>query len=195
MNKQDLAKLGIEDEEIQKEILVLHGKGIEKLKTDIADAKTAYDELNVQFGEAGKTIESFKKLDVEGIQKAADEWKAKAEAAALEADQKVKTLKFDHALSESLKAAKAKNHKAVKALLEIDKLALAEDGESITGLDDQLKVVQTENTYLFDSQPESDGNDDDTSSDPKIVIGGEASKVVPDVIVSAARKGAKLARD
>lgn len=150
MNKDDLKKLGIEDDDLIQKIIVAHGKDIEKHKADLTAIQTERDGLKTQLDEAGQAIEGFKKLDVDGIKAAADEWKTKAETAKAEADAQISKLKFDHALDGALTGAKAKNAKAVKALLENDLLKLADDG-SISGLKEQLEKIQSDNDYLFET--------------------------------------------
>jgi predicted nucleic acid-binding Zn-ribbon protein len=178
MKREDLKKLELNDEAIDA-VMKLHGADIEARKADLAAAQAEVDTLKGQLTEAGTTIEGFKKLDVDGIKAAADEWKAKAEQAALDATAQVSALKFDHALDSALTAAKAKNAKAVKALLKSEDLKLAEDG-SIVGLKEQLETIKSENDYLFDSETPS----------PKIVAGGKNSSLIGDVVLDAARQAA-----
>jgi len=56
-------------------------------------------------------------------------------------------MQLDFAIEKALAAAKAKNPKAVKALLDMEKVKL--DGEQLLGLDDQLKAIQQSDPYLF----------------------------------------------
>jgi hypothetical protein len=181
MKKEDLTKLGLTDEALIEQIIVLHGKDIEKHKTSLTAAQTELDGVKAQLTEANKAIEGFKAMDVEGVKKAADEWKTKAETAQAEAASQVAALKFEHALDGALTGAKAKNAKAVKALLDPSLLKLAEDG-SISGLKEQLEKIQTENDYLFESDQQT----------PKIVVGGQPKTVINDAVVIAARKAAGL---
>lgn len=182
MNAEDLKKLGLTDEEVIQKIIVLHGKDIEGHKTKLATSQSELDGLRKQITEANSAIEGFKKLDPEALQKAADDWKAKAEAAQAEAAKQVAALKFDHALNGALVGAKAKNAKAVQALLDLNNLKLNETDGSIIGLEDQLKKIKSENDYLFDSdQPV-----------PKVVTGGNNKSVITDSVVLAARKAAGL---
>jgi hypothetical protein len=91
-------------------------------------------------------------------------------------------LKFDYALTGALSGAKAKNTKAVKALLNTNDLKLGEDG-TLVGLSEQLAKVKSENGYLFE---------DETPS-PKIVAGGGNNQsIIGDSVVEAARKAAGL---
>jgi hypothetical protein len=181
MNKEDLKKLGIEDEALIQSIIVLHGKDIEKFKVDLTTVTTELTNTKTQLAEAGETIEGFKKLDVEGVKKSADEWKAKAEQAQADAQIQLTNLKFGYALDGALTQAKAKNVKAVKALLKSEDLKLTEDGQ-IMGLTEQLEKIKTENDYLFES----------TERNPKFVAGGGDKSAIADAVVQAARQAAGL---
>jgi len=199
MNKEDLKKLGIEDEAVQKKIIVLHGKDIEKLKAtnetakvDAEAAKVEIEGLQNQVKEAGVTIDGFKNMDVESVKKSADEWKLKAEQAGIDAkeqigkirtdgEKQVSDLKFDHAVEGALLKAKAKNPKAVRALLKTENLKLNEDG-TLLGLDEQLKGIVAENDYLFET-------DEDT---PGFVKGTKTDGVLGDAVTNAAREAAGL---
>jgi hypothetical protein len=180
MNKKDLIELGI-SEELAEKVIISHGKDIESIKAKSAALQAEADGLKGQLADASAQIEGFKGMDVEGVKKAADEWKAKAEAAEKNAVAQLSALKFDHALESALTGAKVKNSKAVQALLSRDVLKLNEDG-SILGLKEQLEKVKAENDYLFE----------DTKETPKIVTGGNSKSVVGDPIIDAARKAAGL---
>jgi len=181
MKREDLIKLGIAEDMVDK-IMALHGSDIEshktKQSTTEAELKTAKDQLI----EANKQIESFKGMDIEGVKKTADEWKSKAEQAAKDAADQVAKLKFDHALDGALTGAKAKNPKAVRALLDTEQLKFNDADGSIIGLKDQLEKIQKENDYLFasDDQP------------PTIVLGSNNQSVHTDAFEAAMLKGAGI---
>ena len=63
-------------------------------------------------------------------------------------------LRLDNAIDAALTAAGAKNGKAVKALLDVSKVKLGEDGE-LTGWDDQLKAIQKSDAYLFNTKQQN----------------------------------------
>lgn len=180
MKKTDLTALGLTDE-LAEQIIVLHGKDIESHKSKLVTAQTEIDGLKTQLTEAGTTIEGFKKMDVDGIKAAADDYKAKFEQAQTEAQKQITALKFEHALDGVLTSEKAKNLKAVKALLSSDALKLNEDG-SILGLKEQLEKIKSENDYLF----EPDG------VTPKIVTSTNSKPITGDPVIDAARKAAGL---
>ena len=106
-----------------------------KLEADLAARDAQLEELK----KAAGTSEELKK-EIETLQadnkKASEEWQAK-----------VAQMQLDFALERALATAKAKNPKAVKALLDLEKVKL--DGDKLLGLDDQLKDLQKSDAYLF----------------------------------------------
>lgn len=180
MKREDLKALELADEAID-EIMKLHGKSIEAHKAQLTEAEKQVQTMQGQLEEANKAIEGFKELDVDGIKAAADDWKAKAEQAQQEAQAEIVKLKFDHALDGALAEAKARNPKAVKALLNFENLKLAEDGK-IVDLDDQLKAIKADNDYLFESDQPT----------PKIVLSGQGKAKITDSMVAAAKQAAGL---
>lgn len=72
-------------------------------------------------------------------------------------EAKIQNQAFDFALKSALTGAKAKNPKAVEALLNRENLKL--DGDKIIGLDDQLKGLQESDAYLFDIEQQQQGQD------------------------------------
>jgi len=184
MKREQIKKLLGENatDEIIDAIMKLHGDDIEANKTKLTEAETSRDQFKTQLDEANTAIEGFKKLNPEQLQKAADEWKTKYETAQTEATAQLAQVKFDHALEGALTGAKAKNPKAVKALLEMRNLKLNEADGSIIGLEDQLKAVKEKNDYLFESNEPA----------PRFGGGGGNQPVMTDAFEAAMWKGAGL---
>ncbi len=183
MNAEDLKKLGLTDDELIQKIIVAHGKDIEKHKAQIDTAEAEVKSLKDQLSEAGKQIESFKGMDIDGVKKAAADWEAKARQAEADAAKQVAQLKFDHALDGALSGAKARNAKAVRALLNLDGLKLNEADGSVIGLKEQLEKIQSEADYLFESDEAS----------PRVVTGATGKTTTTgDSFMAALRKGAGL---
>lgn len=65
-------------------------------------------------------------------------------------DDKFQQQAFDTKLTDALRNAKVRNPRAVKALLEADKIKL--DGDTLLGLDDQLGALKESDAYLFASE-------------------------------------------
>src|SRR5690606_35858691 len=97
MKREELKELGLEDDMIDK-VMKLHGQSTEALKTKAEAAETKATSLEKQLAEANSAIEGFKKLDVDGIKAAADDYKAKYEKAQADAEAQIAQLKFDNAL-------------------------------------------------------------------------------------------------
>lgn len=158
MKKEDLVKLGLDDETAKK----VADASTEELKGFIPKAR--FDEVNndkkkleLDVRERDTQLETLKNStgDVEGMKKQIEtlqaDNKTKDEAHASE----IKQLKVESAVNAVLSASKAKNAKAVKALLDIDmtKVEFGDDG-SIKGLEDQIKKLQgaEDSKFLFDTE-------------------------------------------
>lgn len=178
MKKEDLVKLGLDDETAKK----VADASAEELKGFIPKAR--FDEINndkkkleLDVRERDGQLETLKNStgDVEGMKKTITDLqtanKTKDETHAAE----IKQLKVESAITAVLSASKAKNAKAVKALLDIDleKVELADDG-SIKGLDDQIKKlsVADDSKFLFDTETKK--------TKIKGVTPGETGKEDPD---------------
>lgn len=155
MKTEFLKSLNLSQEVIDK-IMAENGKDIaveqkkaEKVIQERDSYKLKAESLETQVNDANTEIQKFKDMDIDGIKKAADDWKETAEKAKADADKQISQMKFDYALSAALTGAKAKNAKAVKALLDMDGLK-SNDGK-IVGLDEQLAQIKADNDYLFES--------------------------------------------
>ena len=148
MKTDFLKELGLEKDVIDK-IMAENGKDIENYKNQVSTLAAEKETLTTQLGEANTQIAAFKDLDVDGIKAAADDYKAKFEAAKAKAKADIEKLQFDDALSSALSGAKAREPKAVAALLDMEGLKL-NNGE-IVGLKDQLEKLKTEKDFLFES--------------------------------------------
>lgn len=124
MKTEFLKSLNLSQEVIDK-IMAENGKDIaveqkkaEKVIQERDSYKLKAESLETQVNDANTEIQKFKDMDIDGIKKAADDWKETAEKAKADADKQISQMKFDYALSAALTGAKAKNTKAVKALLD-----------------------------------------------------------------------------
>ncbi|MFC4355314.1 phage scaffolding protein [Chryseomicrobium palamuruense] len=177
MKKEDFLKLGFSEEDAQKAA----DASAEELKSYIP--KSRFDEVNTEkkrletdIQERDTQIETLKNSteDVEGLKKQIttlqEENKTKDEQRAAE----IKQVKTDAAISAALAASKAKNEKAVRALLDLDleKVEFNDDG-SIKGLADQLKTLTEaeDSKFLFETG---------TQQQMKGAVPGETGKENPD---------------
>lgn len=152
MTKQELLDLGLSEEQI-KEVFKINDIDIEKAKGDLSTKETELESIKEQLKQANTQIESFKEMDIETIKATADEYKSKYEEAQAKAQEELEKVQFEHKLESALTGAKAKNTRAVKALLDLEGLKLNKD--EIVGLSEQLEKLKEENDYLFESQEEN----------------------------------------
>lgn len=147
MKKEELKAIGLSDEQADK-VLVLNGKAIEKHKSAAETTKEQLATVTAQLTEANQQIETFKSMDIEGVKKAAEEWKSKAEQAKQEADAKMEAMRFDGLVTSAIGAAKGKNAKAIKALLDMDTLKASKN--QAEDVKTALEAVKKDNDYLFE---------------------------------------------
>ena len=172
MERKFLKDLGVADEAIEK-IMAENGKDIGGLKSAVETSKTTLADLQKQISERDKQLDTLKKSsgDNETLKKQISDLQAANKTAKDEYDANLKKLTLGSKIETTLMGAKAKNVKAVRALLDETKISL--DGENVLGLKEQLEQVQKDNPYLFgDTQaqnppppaggtpPKPDGSDD-----------------------------------
>lgn len=153
MKRKFLEDLGIEKDLIDK-ILDENSSDIGKAKGEAESIQAERDTLKKTVADRDKQLEDLKKStgDVEGMKKQITDLQEANKTKDAEHASNIKKLKYDTALEKALEAAKAKNAKAVKALLDLDpeKAEFNDDG-SIKGLDKTLKGLQEaeESGFLF----------------------------------------------
>ncbi len=109
--------------------------------------------------DANKTLEELKKnagLSDE-YKKQIDELKSANSKAQEEYKAQLRQLKLDTAIDNALTAAKARNTKAVKALLDSGKIVMTDDG-TVAGIKEQLDSIVKENPFLFDTDSGDDNS-------------------------------------
>ena len=119
-----------------------HDEVVEENKTPKTSVSDRDKQLETLKAPAGDNEELKKQIETMKQQNAEQEKAHKAELA---------QLKLDNAIENALTVAGAKNSKAVKALLDVSKVKLGEDGK-LTGWDDQIKAIQKSDAYLFNMQ-------------------------------------------
>ena len=145
-------------------IMTENGNDIEKYKTKVGN-------LEKQLESANETLEKFKDVDIDGLQGEVQKYKDAAAEAKENGKAELEKLQFGHILENALRTAGAKNSKTVEALLDREGLKL--NGESIVGLDEQIKSIKENNGYLFDDDKQptivrpTPGNPGGSGSDDK----------------------------
>lgn len=142
MKKEELVKLGLDEETAEKVANAL----AEELKGFVP--KSRFDEVN----NAKKTAEdTVKERDqqIESLKSAGNVDDLKQQITTLQNENKAKDeahaaellkVRIDSDVEAALTEAKAKNHKAVKALLDLEKAELGDDGK-VKGLREQIAAL------------------------------------------------------
>lgn len=143
-------------------ILDEHSTSVGELKGKIENLTTERDTLK----EENKTLKSDVKSrddqletlknsteDVAGLKKQIEDLQSTNKTSDENHIKEMNELKKSFAIEKGLSDAKARNNKAVLALLDLDKIELAEDG-SLTGLSEQIdSLIEDENSkFLFDTE-------------------------------------------
>lgn len=131
MNKEELLSLGLTEEQAEKMLAEMGNlqkslKERDKQLSELQKAAVGNEELQKQIADLQK-------------QNAEQEKAHKAELA---------QVKLDNAIDGALTAAGAKNNKAARALLDLSKVQLGEDGK-LQGWQEQLEALQKSDGYLF----------------------------------------------
>lgn len=162
MNREALKELGLTDEQIDK-VMASHGTVVNATKDELSTVTTDRDSLKEQLTDRDTQLETLKKVDPEALQAEIERLEGVNETTATEYQEKLDDQAFGFTLDKALTDANVRNSKAVKALLDTDKIKL--DGEKLLNLDDQLVALKESDAYLFQiEEPPAD--------DPQIVTGG-----------------------
>lgn len=158
MKKELLEKLGL-TKEVMDQVLEENQKDLEaeqaKGSVVIAELETAKEErdgLKIQLDDAGKQIEEFKGMDIDGIKQAADEWKVRAEQVQKEAETKIAAKEYEFNAREYIGKFKFTSELAKRAILN-DFIAkeFKHDNGKFMGADDYMVEVQESDPGAFAS--------------------------------------------
>lgn len=157
MKREQLKEMGLEKEQIDS-IMKINGEDIENAKTvsaaEIKNLQTEITGLNTQVKDRDKQLETLKASagDNEALTKQIADLQAENVTTKKTHESEMNQLKVDFAVEKALTGAKAKNVKAVKALLDLEDAKLDKDG-GVKGLQEQIdKLTAEEGTkFLFDA--------------------------------------------
>lgn len=146
MNKEQLVALGL-DEGTADKVIEGFGKMIPKSRFD--DKNEEVKELKEQLQQRDTQLTELqaKASGHEELQAQITALQQQNEQAQAEYQQQLQQKEFDFALTEALRDAKAKNPKAVRALLDSESIKY-ENGE-LSGLSEQLEKLKKSDDYLF----------------------------------------------
>lgn len=156
MNREFLKEQGLNDDQIEA-VMKEYGKSINDIKnkadkvdgleSQIGDLEKQIQDRDKQLEDLGNKVKDNEELTAE-INRLKDENKTTRE----EFEERLQKQAFEFTLERALNQAGAKNLKAVKALIDTEKINLV-DG-TLIGLDEQLTALKKSDSYLFgEDQP------------------------------------------
>lgn len=161
MTRKQLEDLGLTKEQADS-IIKINGDDIENAKsasaTEIKNLQTEVDGLKTQVGDRDKQLETLKASagDNADLKKQIEDLQTENATAKANHESELNQLKIDFAVEKALTGAKAKNIKAVKALLELEDAKLDKDG-NVKGLAEQIEKLTTgdDTKFLFEAQKQT----------------------------------------
>lgn len=172
MKRERLKELGLTDEQIN-EVMVEHGKTVEKAKgeaskvvQDLEKYKDEVEGLKTQLTDANTQIDSFKEMDIDGIKKSADDWKAKYETDTQNLNKQLADKDYEYSLNKYLDGYKFANDRVKNSIVQDlkSKEFKLEEGKFL-GADDYMN-------QLKESEPTSFLSNEPTEPMPQIVKPG-----------------------
>ncbi|MEF9952206.1 MAG: phage scaffolding protein [Clostridium sp.] len=153
MKLEELLKAqGLSEEQISAVIKGMKDNKIHITSLENADEryqklKSQKEDVEGQLKTANDTITDLKKSnkDNETLQTKISEYEGKV----TEYEKKIADMQFSNALDNALKDANVKNTKAVKALLDMDKIKY--DNDTLIGVKEQLDSIKETDAYLFNT--------------------------------------------
>lgn len=148
MKREFLQNLKVGDQALPKEIIDVimaeNGKDIEDAKKPFAD----YETIKTQLGEAKKTIKGFEDQDIDGVRQSAKDWEEKYNKAIADHKKELADRDFDSTVEKAISAAKGRNAKAIRALLDVDTLKASKN--QADDIKTALEGLKKDSGYLFE---------------------------------------------
>lgn len=144
MKKEFLEGMGLSKEQVDS-IMAENSKDVEAAKGELDQTRTELEQAKFQLQEANATIDGFK--DYDQVKSQVEEYKNKYEQSVTEYEAKIADMQFGTTLEAAITAAGGRNAKAIKALLDVDKLKTSKD--QTADIKTAIEACQKENEYLF----------------------------------------------
>ena len=132
-------------EEIDKKVSDEIGKGFVS-RSDFNAVNEAKKGLEKQIGDYNGQLEALKKADPTQLQKQISDLQAENKNTTDQRNETIAQLKLNSAIELALAKSGARNGKALRALIDMGKVKL--DGDTLLGMDDQIKAIKESDGYL-----------------------------------------------
>lgn len=156
--KEKLIALGLTEEQVSQVLEQFKGYVPPERFNEINEAKKVAESA---IAERDKQLNELKKGvgDNEELKKQIETLQAENKATKEKYESDIQTMRINNAIDSALTVAGAKNLKAVRALLDLEKIKV--DGEAIVGIEEQLKGLTTseDSKFLFNVKTETNQSD------------------------------------
>lgn len=142
MKREYLEKLGLDKETIDK-IMAENGKDIETEKSKVTAKEQELETVRDNLSKANETIKSYKGMNIDDIQKSADDWKTKYEGM----EQQLTKVKNNARLEKEIAGFNTIDSDVLLKLINQEDLVYKDD--KILGLEDQIVKIKEGKPYLF----------------------------------------------
>ena len=153
MKREYLEKLGLDKEMIDK-IMAENGKDIEAEKSRVTAKEQELETIRDNLSKANETIKSYKGMNIDDIQKSADDWKTKYEGM----EQQLTSVKNNARLEKEIAGFNTIDSDVLLKLIKQEDLVYKDD--KIHGLEDQITKIKESKPYLFKEENQEPNNDD-----------------------------------
>lgn len=138
------------NEEVDKKVSEQIGKEFVS-RADFNTTNETKKQLEKDIKARDKQLEELKKSDPEGLKAEIEKLQEENKTSTEKLEEQLKKTKLDYKLETLLMKEGAVNTKAVKALLDSEKISL--DGDNLIGVDDQLKALKESEKWAFNQAP------------------------------------------
>lgn len=156
MKRENLRKILDSETEVNEKIdkiLDTYHSEIEPLKSEVARLQDSNKAIEEELNASKETIQNLEKnsTDSEAVAKEIESYKTQIEELTKARDAE----KVSNAIELAIIQAKGRNTKAIRALLDSDKIKLEDDG-TVSGIEDQIKMLMKTDSYMFESEEEKE---------------------------------------
>lgn len=146
--------MGLTEDQAKKVMDSLDGEFVTKARFNEVNEENKT--LKKSVSDRDKQLEDLKKSSGDNAalqQQISDLQKANADQQKAH-DAELAQLKLDNAVELGLSGANARNSKAVRAMLDMSKIKMGEDG-TLSGLSEQIEALKKSDSYMFDIQQQT----------------------------------------
>ena len=151
MKREFLKNLGIEDKDIIDKIMDENSSDIGRAKGEVQSYKDRIGELETQVSTKDATIADLQKKvgDADALNQRITQLETDKTNLTNELNTKVTQIQKEHAIEGKIRDAKGKNIKAIKALLDMEKITY--ENNELGGIEDQLTALASaeDSSMLF----------------------------------------------